>query len=156
MGAVTLVSQSWNDGFAASDLNALASGSQFTSTLTAPQVDNSSGANLYAEFEVNLAALSPTTGAHIIVFLVPEISSGGSYMTGDDGTTTANQVRWQNFPYAIVSLTLKASTAQLQQSGLVQLQAKQYKIGIINRSGSALAASGNMVRWRFVTESVAG
>jgi hypothetical protein len=157
MGAVSQVVQgAWTAAVGTSDLNSLANGSQFTSTLTAPQIDNSAGAWLYAEFEVSLAALSPTNGANIIVFLIPETSTAGTYATGDDGATAGNQARWQNGPYAAIALNTKASNAQTQLSSLVPIQARKYKLAVINRSGVALAASGNLVKYRLSTESIAG
>lgn len=155
MATVLLSGATWTNGFGATDLNSLANGSQKTSTLTAPQIDNSTAGQLYVQFEVVLAALSPTAGASVIVVLIPETRTSGAYVAGTDGATVETQVRWQNYPYAIVALTQGASAAQTQRSVRVEVLNERYKVALINRAGTALAASGNQVAWRLVTENVA-
>lgn len=155
MATVSLTPGTWADGFGTSDLNSLANGSLISSSLSAPQVDNAAGARLMVQFQVTLASLSPTTGAHVVVFLIPETTTSGTYATGSDGASAADQYKWQNYPYATIALRQTASTGQVQKSRLIQIDPERYKIAIINRSGVAFAASGNQVSWRFITETVA-
>jgi hypothetical protein len=154
MAVVSLSPGAWADGFAAADLNALANGGLAISSLTAPIIDNSAGANLFVQFEVVLAALSPIVGANMLPFLVPETSVANTYMTGSTGTTSNDHYRWQNGPYAVVGLRFTASSAQTQRSPLIQIAPERYIFGLINRSGVALAATGNQVRYRLISEVV--
>lgn len=154
MATVVLNAGSWSNGFAAADLNSLASGGQKTSSLTAPQVDNSTTGATYAQVEVTLGALSPTQGGLVIVVFVPETQTAGTYVTGTDGTSAADQVPWRNYPHAIIALRQTAGAAQVQRSKHIELGDERYRLAVINRAGVALAASGNQVAWRLVSETV--
>lgn len=153
MATVTLSGGTWAPGFAAGDLNSLAAGSQKTSSLASPQVDNTFG-SLNIELEVTLGAISPAAGANVIVVLIPETQTAGTYATSADGATAATQARWQNFPYAIVALTQGAGAAQVQPCMPIPVKNGRYRIALINRAGVALAASGNQVAWRLTSELV--
>ena len=148
MATVTLSAGAWANEFNAADLNSLANGAQKTSTLTAPHIDNSTAGQLYAQVEVTLAAFTPLAGANVIVVLIPETQTAGTYMTGTDGGTAVDQVRWQNYPNAVIALRQTASAAQVQRSGLIPIANERYKVALINRAGAALAASGNQVAAR--------
>lgn len=143
----------WSAGFGSSDLNSLSSGNVALSSLTAPQVNNSTSLELYVQFEFVGGSISPVNVADVVVFLLPLDSTGANYMSGEAGSTIANQPVWMQYPNAAIGLRLKASSTQLQQSGVVLCPPGQYKIGLLNRAGVALAASGNQVNWRLVTEA---
>lgn len=154
MAGLVLVPSSWTAGFGSTELNSLANNSQDSSSLTAPQIDNSGGTASYVQFEVTLGALSPTAGATIIAFLIPETITAGIYVTGGDSATANDQARWQNGPNAIIALRLTASTAQTQRSNMIPIGPERYKVALINRAGVALAASGNQLYWRTIAETV--
>lgn len=154
MATVALSAGAWTAGMATADLNSLADGGQKTSTLTAPQVTNTTAGALYVQFEVVLGTLSPAAGANVIAFLIPETQVANTYVTGLDGTSAADQYRWQNYPYDIIALRLSATSGQTQRSRLVPIANERYKVVLINRAGVALAASGNQLSWRTLTETV--
>lgn len=154
MAVISLQNGAWSAGFAGSDLNALAHSGQKTSSLASPHVDNATAGATYAQVEIALGALSPTVGGVVIVVFIPETTVAGTYMTGEDGTTGNDQYRWMNYPHAVLALRLTASSAQIQRSGLIQIAAERYRLAVINRAGVALAATGNSVSWRLVTENV--
>ena len=154
MAVVGLTNGAFSASFAAADLNTLANNSAFTSTLTAPQIDNTGGSFLFAQFEVSLAAFTPTVGANCIVALIPETRTAGTYVTGSDGATVNDQHRWQNYPHSIIALRVTGSAAQVQRGGLVSIAPEKYRVYFINRSGGPLAASGNMVFHRTIQETV--
>lgn len=154
MAVVGFSAGAWTPGFAAGDLNALANGSLFSSSLVAPQIDNANGANLFVQIEVSLAAFSPTAGANILVSLIPESATLNTYMTGSDGATIADQYKWQNYPYAILALRTTAASPQVQRSQMIQIAPERYKLAVVNRAGVALAATGNQVLWRLIAETV--
>jgi hypothetical protein len=143
----------WAAGFAAADLNSLANVTQKTSSLASPQIDNSGAApDMFVQFEVVLASLTPVAAGNVLVVCVPLASDGGS-VSSTDGTGTGNQVPWQNYPHAAIALRTGAG-AQVQQSPPISLPPGQYRLALINRAGVALAASGNMVSWRKYSEAV--
>lgn len=145
----------WAAGFAAADMNSLANGSVVLSSLGAPQVDNRTTLELYVQFEFVGGSISPAAAADVLAFLLPLDSTGAAYMDGEAGSTVINQPVWLNYPYAAIGLRLKAASTQLQQSGVVLCPPGGYKIGLLNRSGVALAASGNQLNWRFHSEASA-
>jgi hypothetical protein len=146
---------SWAAGFASSDLNSCANGSVILSSLTAPQVDNRTTLQLYVQFEFVGGSISPAAAADVVAFLLPLDSTAAGYVDGEAGATVINQPVWLNYPYAAIGLRLKATSTQLQQSGVVLCPPGGYKIGLLNRAGVTLAASGNQLNWRFHSEASA-
>lgn len=142
----------WAAGFAAADLNSCANGTTVLSTTSAPQVNNSSTLELYVQFEFVGGSISPSGPADVVVFLLPLDSTGVNYMDGEATATVANQPIWMQYPHAVIGLRTKAASTQLDMSGAVLLPPGQYKIGLLNRAGVSLAASGNQVNVRLLTE----
>lgn len=139
----------WTNGFAASDLNSLANGSQFTSTLSAPQIDNETGTpatHIAFEFTAG-GSMTATTNGHILIALRPRLSDGTTYASSADGATVAGHLPWVNYPYATILLRPTAST-EGQQSPLIPLRIGLFTVVAWNRSGVALPASGNMIKYR--------
>jgi hypothetical protein len=144
----------WAVAFGAADLNSLANGTTALSSLGAPQINNSTSLEYYAQFEFVGGSISPSGPADVVVFLLPIDSAGAAYMDGEATGTVANQPIWLQYPHAIIGLRTKATSAQLAQSGPAPtlIPPGQYKVGVLNRAGVALAASGNQVNWRLLTE----
>lgn len=141
--------ESWTNGVAASDLNSLANGSQKESTLTAPVIDNETGTpGTHIAFEfVAGGSMTATTNGHILIALRPRLSDGSTYASSTDGATTTGHLPWANYPYATILLRPTAAT-EGQQSPLIPIRIGLFQIVVWNRSGVALPASGNMIKFR--------
>lgn len=146
---------SWSNAFSSSDLNSLATNGQKTSSLTSPVIDNTitSPATLVMfEFTAGSAFTAATAG-HLIVGLAPLLSDNTSYPSSTDGTTVASWIPWMNYPFAIIMLRATSST-EAQRSRPVQIEPGKYQPFLINRSGSTLPASGNMVKYTLFNPAV--
>lgn len=148
-------SLSWSNGFAASDLNSLANGSMITSSLSAPQIDNTTG-NPYTRVVFSFvagASMTASANGHILVGLVPLMPDGTNYASGSDGATTSNHYPWFQYPNIGIGLRSVASTER-QIGGWVQILPMKYKVFVVNRSGVALPSSGNMVQYALFRSAI--
>lgn len=109
------------------------------------EVDNSSLKYLMADFEwVNTAVLT-VTPASIEVFLVISMDDTNyPNWTGDGVVDLA-----ENNQHYVGSFTLEVGTvAQRHPLRNVQMPPSKFKIGVRNKSGVALAASGSTLKFR--------
>lgn len=114
-------------------LNALASGSLATSSTTS--IDNATALAVYADVEVNLASFTPGTGPYV------DICFYYSY----DGTNFEDQsVARTDCVVASPQMTTGASVKRIARMNIPIAPFKFY-VGLVNRSGAALAATGNTV-----------
>lgn len=143
---------SWAAMFGATDLNSLANGSTALSSLSAPQIDTSTSLEFYFQAEFVGGSISPTGAPDVVVFLLPLSADNTNYVDGEATATAANQPVWIQYPHAAIALRTKASSTQLARSGAILLPPGKYKVGLLNRSGVALAASDNQVSIRLLTE----
>ncbi len=119
----------------------LANGS--TSALSA-EIDNSTTKYLYADMELNLASLTPTSGGYVALYLVPTVD-GTNYPLFDTGASPGTA----NNNYFVGSFTTKAAAAaQRIVMREIQLPPGKYKLAVYNGAGVALASSGNTLSWR--------
>lgn len=144
----------WTAGFGTSDLNSLANGSVALSSLSAPQINTTSTLQLYLQFEFVGGSISPTVSADVVAFALPIDSANTTYMNGEAGATLANQPIWMQYPHAAIGLRAKAASTQLAMSMPVLIPPGKYTLGLLNRAGVALNASGNQINWRLITEQV--
>jgi hypothetical protein len=142
----------WAAGFGSSDMNSLANGSTAFSSLTAPQIDTTSSLELYVQFEFVGGSISPSGPADVVVFAMPRDSANAAYVDGEASATVANQPIWMQIPHAVLGLRTKAASTQLVVGAPLLLPPNRYQLGLLNRSGVALASSGNQVNWRLLSE----
>lgn len=120
------------------ELNSLASGSMSNASAT---YDNSSNLDLFCDLEIDLAALSPASGAYVAVYLL-EAVDGTNFpaQSAADLRLTASQLLC-NVPIGVA-----ASTAQRVVVRGIQLPPAKVQFRLDNQTGAALAASGNTVK----------
>jgi hypothetical protein len=128
------------------ELNSLANNS--TSALSA-EIDNTTNLYRFADFELNLASLTPTGTPYVSVYIVPTID-GTNYPGWDAGASPGNA----NNNYWVGDIQLKAAAGTvLQALRGVLLPPGKYKVGLRNASGVTLASSGNTLDERQYTEA---
>jgi len=143
---------SWTNCFGASDLNSLANITTVFST--GSTLDTTTTRELYVQFEFTGGSISPTAPADVVIFCLPRTSDGSTYVDGEASGTAANQPIWMQVPHAVIGLRGKATSTQLEMSMPVLLFPNVYKFGLLNRAGVSLAASGNQVKYRLLTQAV--
>lgn len=148
-----LTASGWSDAFGASDLDSLANGSSVISTATI--LDNSSDLNLFLWLSFRLGAISPSSGGYLEFYLLPELDDGSTVADGDSTATAADQPT-ATYRVATAILRAKASSTQNGRVGPIEVPPGKYKIGVINRSGVALAASSNNFKYKTTTLNLNG
>lgn len=130
------------------ELNSLA-----TNTMTAASAayDNSTNLNLYADIEVNLASVSPTTGARVDIYVLCA-EDGTNYPAQSDADLrlTGTQL--------LVSIPIgtTGATAQRVTARMVPVPPSLLKIKADNQTGATLNASGNTVKFNFYNVNLNG
>lgn len=128
---------------ATQDLDSLAD-NEWTSL--SDEIDNSSNLYAYADLEVVLGSAAFTgADSELEIFLVPSVD-GTNYPDWTDNVTTEEQENEAHYVGAV--RTSGATAAQRLVLRSVELPNGKYKYGFRNRTGVALAASGNTVKWR--------
>jgi len=112
-------------------------------------IDNSSNRDLFADVEVYLATvdLSGQTNPAIYVWLIAR-TDGTNF---EDGGSSVEPAR---APDAIVPLR-EVNAAQRVFARMLMATPDQFKILVQNKTGAALAASGNTVKYNLYGETVA-
>ena len=117
------------------------------------EIDNSVVKYLYADFEVLLgsAVFTGDAASQLKVYLLPSLD-GTNYPDWDDDDTAE---AYGNDPYLIGSPVTNSSTvAQRMLFRKVNMPPGKFKIGARNKTGVALAATGNTInfrRWGFAS-----
>ncbi len=121
------------------ELNSLADA---TMSAASAAVANHTNLDMYADFEIVLASLSPTAGAFVTLYIWEAIDDGTNYPAQSDADLrlTATQV------LCTVPIGTTASTAQRIVVRNVLLPPASFKVKLDNRAGVALNASGNTVK----------
>jgi hypothetical protein len=124
------------------ELNSLANGSSVSTLGNTGPYDNTSNLNVYADIEVNLASLSPTSGATISLFILSSVD-GSNYpaQSTSDVQLTSTQL------LTTIPIGITASTAQRIPVRQVVIPPTKFQIVLLNNSGVALASSGNTVKF---------
>ena len=117
------------------ELNALSNG---TMSAASAAVANQTNLDLYADFVLHLAALSPTAGAFITVYILEALDDSTFPAPSD----AALRLQPQQILFS-VQLGQDASTAQDIVVRNVLLPPHAFKLKLDNQSGVALGATGN-------------
>ena len=133
----------WNTPTAAAsllttELNALGSA---TASSASADYDNSTNLNMFGDFELVLAALSPAANGYCTLYIL-EAVDGSNYPSGT-GSVLRNQ------PSQILCtfpLDTTSSTAQRIVVRNVPLPPAHFKVVLDNQSGVQLGATGNTVK----------
>jgi hypothetical protein len=123
------------------ELNSLANAA-FVSAGAA--IDNETALYEYIAFELVLAALSPTAGAYVDVWIDPT-------MDGTNYSDAAKPLQTSSLLCAF-QLDTTASTAQRVILPAVPIPPYKFKLQLRNGAGVALAASGNTLKYRRFNE----
>lgn len=118
------------------DLNSLANN---TLSAASAAVNNDTDLNIYADFELVLASLSPTAGAYVSIYILEAI----------DGTNypEATALRLKTTQLLLtIPLDTTATTAQRIAARNITLPPGKFKIVLDNQAGVALGASGNTLK----------
>lgn len=127
---------------ASTTLNSLANGS----TSSFVTYDNSTNLDLYANVEIDLGSITPTTGGSITLRVFTTANAGGSV---PDATGSVGGGDTYTVP-----LTTSAS-AKVVIIPMVRLYPFSMRLCVTNNSGVSLAASGNALKVQPFNESVA-
>jgi hypothetical protein len=120
-------------------LNSLANDAQ----VLGAEIDNSTALDTFADVEFNVATQGSarSAGAHIAVFLIPALD-GTNYAYGDGSVDPpANRL--------IATLPLDAATtARRVAAQMLSIPPGKYKLLFENKTGQAMASSGNTAGYR--------
>lgn len=154
MAAGDILYSGWNAALAtvmSADLNALAND---TVNVGAVMIDNTvyKHHNLVAELYLATVDLSAQTGLTVELYLVPSIDDNNYCDTGSDGSTS-------DLPpgSAHIGTFYIQKTSSVHRSSIVCkecLQALKYKPVLINKTGVAFNASGNVLKTRTNSDAI--
>ncbi|MCK5613047.1 hypothetical protein KAR91_64840 [Candidatus Pacearchaeota archaeon] len=133
------------------DLNALADD---TVNVGVVLPDNSSNRYFYAEFELVLASvdLSAQTNPAIELYLVPSYDGTNYADTGTDASSTV----YPPAQYLVAVLGVaETSAAHRAVSPHIIMDPLKYTPVVINKTGAAFAATGNVVKSKYYTTNTA-
>jgi hypothetical protein len=120
-------------------LNSLGNG---TMSAASSNISNQTNLDIYVDIEVNLAALSPTTGAYVALYIWESVDGTNFPAQSDaDLRLTSTQL------LCVVPIGTTASTAQRVAVRNIVIPPGLFQIKLDNQTGVALAASGNTVKW---------
>ncbi|MGE5165130.1 MAG: hypothetical protein ACM3IH_14050 [Sphingobacteriales bacterium] len=104
--------------------------------------DNATNLNIYVDIEVNLASLSPASGAYVALYIA-EQADGTNYPAPSAADMRLSQTQL----LCIIPVGTTASTAQRVVVRNVVIPPASFKIYLDNQCGVALAASGSTVKF---------
>ena len=102
---------------------------------------NQTNLDLYCDVEVNLASLSPTTGAYVALYVLCAIDGSNFPSQSDaDLRLTSSQL------LCVIPIGTTASTAQRVAARNILLPPEPVQFKLDNQTGVTLNASGNTVK----------
>ena len=112
------------------------------------EIDNSLNNFLFADIEVYLASVvfPDATDNTVAVYLVPSVDD--TNYPDWTGNVTTDEVENEQYFIGSVSLPQNATTTTRQILRNVSLPAGKFKLGLRNKAGVSLAATGNSLKWR--------
>jgi len=120
-------------------LNSLTSGTMSAASST---ISNQTNLDIYVDVEVALAALSPTTGAYVALYILEAID-GSTFPAQSDADLRLTTTQL----LTVVPIGTTASTAQRVAVRNVVIPPGAIQIKLDNQTGVALNASGNTVKF---------
>ena len=124
------------------ELNSLADGSY---SAASSAYDNETNLYLYADVEIVLASLTPTSGAFIALYLVKSLD-GTNFADGGGATAPAAAD-------LVAQVDLSTSTgAKRRVVANIPIPPLQFKWILLNEANVALASSGNTLKVRYHNE----
>lgn len=120
-------------------LNSLSNNTMSSASST---ISNASNLDIYVDVEVLLAALSPTSGAFVALYILEAVDGTNFPAQSDaDLRLTTTQL------LCIIPLGTTASTAQRVAVRNLVIPPGSFQIKLDNQSGVALASSGSTVKF---------
>lgn len=143
----------WNAPSATASILTTELNSLSTNTMTAASsaITNDSNLDMYVDIEVVLAALSPTAGAFVALYLLESVD-GTNYPAQSDADTrlTSSQL------LCVIPVGVAASTAQRVAARTIPIPPGKFKIKLDNQTGATLASSANTVKWNAYNTNLNG
>lgn len=120
------------------ELNALGIGAMSAASTA---IANQTNLDMFCDLEVNLAALSPTAGARIDIYILESVD-GTNYpaQSAADLRLTVSQL------LASIPIGTTAATAQRVVARIPSLPPASFKLVADNQAGVALGATGNTIK----------
>lgn len=122
----------------ATELNALANNTMSAASVA---IANQTTLDIYVDIELNLAALSPTTGGYVALYLAEAID-GSNYPTPSD----VDMRQQTDALLCSFVLSTTATTAQRLVKRQIVLPPGACKLYLDNQSGGAFGATGNTLK----------
>ena len=120
-------------------LNSLANNTMSGASST---ISNASNLDMYVDVEVNLASLSPTTGAYVSLYILEAVDGTNFPAQSDvDLRLTSSQL------LCVIPIGTVAATAQRVVARNIIIPPGSFQTKLDNQTGVALNASGNTVKF---------
>lgn len=120
-------------------LNSLSNNTMSAASST---ISNASNLDMYVDVEVNLASLSPTTGAYVSLYILESVDAINFPAQSDvDLRLTSSQL------LCVIPIGTTAATAQRVVARNIIIPPGSFQIKLDNQAGVALNASGNTVKF---------
>lgn len=113
-----------------------------TASSASSAISNDTNLDVYVDIEVNLASLSPSSGAYVTLYILESVD-GTNYpgQSGADLRLTPSQA------LAVIPVGTTAATAQRVVVRQVVIPPAKFKIILDNQTGATLNAAGNTVKF---------
>lgn len=138
MGAIKWAAYEAEANALTTEMDALADGAE---SAVGTEIDNASGLFTFMDLNIVLASLNPTAGAFIIIRVVTAID-GTNYPDGDASPIYTAQVA-------------TGSAAKRIEMRQISIPPGKFKLQLTNETNVALAATGNTVKYRRYSLTVA-
>jgi len=113
-----------------------------TMSAASSTISNASSLDMYVDVEVNLASLSPTTGAYVSLYILESVDAINFPAQSDvDLRLTSSQL------LCVIPIGTTAATAQRVVARNIIIPPGSFQIKLDNQAGVALNASGNTVKF---------